>query len=508
MLQGRIVSAQHATIRNHHCTGKSEVYLMDCECIEIITRQVNKMYQLNYDDPIHVHFTGIGGISMSGLAELLLFHGFTVSGSDNTASDLTEGLIKKGCRVFIGQKAENIDENIDLLVYTAAVKPDNPELLEAKRLNIPILTRADLLGQIMKNYSFSCAVSGTHGKTTTTSILSSIALSADLDPTISVGGILDLINGNIRIGNSEYFITEACEYTNSFLSMFPKIGIILNIEADHLDFFKDLDDIRNSFRRFAALVPKDGAIIINADIKDYDQICKDLPAKVVTFSDDPSKGAAFTCKNIRFDELNRASYTLVREGKEITDINLKIPGKHNIENSLAAIAAAYEYGISPEAIKKGISCFKGTDRRFEYKGEFNGVTVIDDYGHHPTEIRASLNVALNRKHNTLWCAFQPHTYSRTKALFNDFIEVLKLPDRVILADIYAAREKDTLGMSSELICNTLNEACPGKEQKAFYFDSFEKIADFLKRNCKEGDVVITMGAGNIYEVGDILLGKA
>ena len=461
------------------------------------------MYQVDFNVPIRVHFIGIGGISMSGLADILLSRGFTVSGSDGKVSPLTEGLAEKGCRISIGQRADNITDDIELIVYTAAIHKDNPEFVEAVRRGLPMLTRAELLGQIMKNYALPVAVSGTHGKTTTTSMLTAILLQADTDPTISVGGILKEIDGNIRIGKSDYFVTEACEYTNSFLSMYPKIGIILNIEEDHLDFFKDLSDIRNSFHEFALLTPADGAVIINADIDDHEKICAGTKAAVVTFSKDMARNAAYSCKDVEFDAYGCASYTLLENGAPAGKISLKVPGEHNITNSLAAIAAARKLNIAYNFIQDGLLSFHGTDRRFEYKGKIGGVTIIDDYAHHPTEITATLTAAEHYPHKKLWCVFQPHTYSRTKAFFDDFAKALALADKVVLADIYAARETDTLGMSSEKLAAAINADSP--EEKAFYFNSFEKIEDFLLKNCAPEDLVITMGAGDIHKVGEDLI---
>ena len=288
------------------------------------------MYQVDFNKPVKVHFIGIGGISMSGLAEILLSRGFEISGSDRTASSLTEGLAEKGVRIFIGQNASNITDDIVLVVYSAAIHEDNPEFSEAKRRGLPMLTRAGLLGQIMENYNNSVAIAGTHGKTTTTSMLSSILLKAGTDPTISVGGILKEIGGNIRIGGSDYFTAEACEYTNSFLSLSPRIAVILNIEEDHLDFFKDLADIRSSFHRFALLAKAEGAVVINSAVENYMEICEGAKAQIITFNDDPASGSDYSCRDIEYDEHGCASYTLLENGAPLVRISLKVPGKHNI----------------------------------------------------------------------------------------------------------------------------------------------------------------------------------
>ncbi|MCR5735105.1 MAG: UDP-N-acetylmuramate--L-alanine ligase [Lachnospiraceae bacterium] len=458
------------------------------------------MYEISFEKPIKVHFIGIGGISMSGLSEILLSRGFTVSGSDNKESDLTKRLESAGIRIYIGQKAENIQDDIQLVVYTAAIHDDNPELSEVRRRNIPTLTRAELLGQIMKNYRLPVAVSGTHGKTTTTSMLTSILLAADTDPTISVGGILKEIGGNIRIGHSPYFVTEACEYTNSFLSFFPKYGIILNIEEDHMDFFKDLADVRHSFKRFAELLPQDGALIINADIENLGELTDGLSCKVITYSDAEDTDADVGCTDISFDANGYGSYELLIKKEKAGRITLSVPGRHNISNSLAAIASALELSIGMDSIKAGLSGFHGTDRRFEYRGDYKGIKIVDDYAHHPTEIKMTLTAAQKYPHKTLWTVFQPHTYTRTKAFFDDFVEALTLSDKVILAEIYAAREKDNLGLSSLQISEALNR----RGTESYFFDTFEKIEDFIDKNLSEGDLLITMGAGDVVNIADDL----
>lgn len=460
------------------------------------------MYHIDFEKPCHVHFIGIGGISMSGLAEILLERGFTVSGSDSKESELTKTLEAHGAAVFYGQRAENIKEGIDAIVYTAAVHPDNPEFAAAKEKGLPILTRAELLGQIMKNYKRSIAVSGTHGKTTTTSMLTEILMDAQTNPTISVGGMLDTIGGNIRVGGPELFVTEACEYTNSFLSFFPTMEIILNIEADHLDFFKDIDDIRRSFRRFAELLPENGVLIINSDIRNYEEICGGLPIRVITVGRDPEK-SHYSAAEITYDAHACATYRLVVDGVMGDTITLNVPGAHNVYNSLAAIAAAHELGIGNDRIRDGLSRYAGTHRRFERKGTLGGVTIIDDYAHHPQEIAATLAAAKNYPHREVWCVFQPHTYTRTKMLMDDFAKALSAADHVVLADIYAARETDTLGISSKMLADKV--ALLGTD--THYYPTFDEIETFLLKNCIPGDLLITMGAGDIVKVGEKLLGQ-
>ncbi|MCR5785331.1 MAG: UDP-N-acetylmuramate--L-alanine ligase [Eubacterium sp.] len=457
------------------------------------------MYKVNFNNPIHIHFIGIGGISMSGLAEVLLEEGFTISGSDSKESPLTQKLASLGAKIVYPQKAENITSGIDLIVYTAAINEENPELMAARASKKPILTRAELLGQIMANYENSVAVSGTHGKTTTTSMLSHILISAEKDPTISVGGILKSIGGNIRVGKSDTFLTEACEYTNSFLSFYPKYNIILNVDADHLDFFKDINDIRHSFHRFALQTGDKGCLIINSEIPDLNEITDGANAEVVTYGLDEK--AMYYAKDITFDENGFGHFSAKCGSKDLGKVSLSVPGIHNVSNAMAAIALSDKMGLSFDAVIKGLKEFTGTDRRFEHKGSFNGVEVIDDYAHHPTEIKATLTAAKKVPHEKLVVAFQPHTYSRTKALLNDFANALSAADVVVLADIYAAREKNTYGISSEDLKKELEKL--GTE--VYYYPTFEEIENFLKKNCKKNYLLITMGAGDIVKIGENLV---
>lgn len=460
------------------------------------------MYQINFHEPIHVHFIGIGGISMSGLAEILLKEGFTISGSDLRESGLTRHLSSLGATVFYGQRAENIRPGIQAVVFTAAVHPDNPEYAAAKNAGIPMLSRAELLGQIMRNYQTAVAVSGTHGKTTVTSMLSSVFLEAGKDPTISVGGILPEIGGNIRVGHSDTFLTEACEYTNSFLSFFPTVGLILNIEEDHMDFFKDLADIRNSFRRFAELLPPRGLLVINDEIPEPHRITAGTKARVVSYGFD-QEADYHAIEPIVFDEKGCASFRCRHKEQDLGNITLHVPGRHNVSNALAALAASMELGISFDDIARGLTKFHGTDRRFQYKGEINGITVVDDYAHHPTEIAATLSAASHYPHRELWCVFQPHTYTRTKAFLSQFAQALSMADHVVLTDIYAAREVNTIGISSLDLKAELEKS--GKT--CHYFPTFEEIEKFLLKNCMHGDLLITMGAGDVLKIGENLLSR-
>lgn len=460
------------------------------------------MYNLDFNTPANLHFTGIGGISMSALAEIMISRGFTVTGSDSHESKITDHLESLGAKIFYNQVAGNISSDIDVLIYTAAIKQDNPELVKAKELGIPLLTRAEFLGQIMLNYPMAIGVSGTHGKTTTTSMLSQIMLEGNTDPTILVGGIMPAIHGNTRVGHSDKLITEACEYTNSFLSFKPNMAIILNVAADHLDFFKDLDDIRHSFRKFAELVPNDGFLVINSDIDNLEYFTDGLKCKVITVGSDPAK-SDYSATNIEFDQFAKGSYDLVVNGEKSFHVALNVTGEHNIYNSLAAIAAAHAMGISDENIKAGLTQYGGTDRRFQYKGKVGDVTIIDDYAHHPDEITATIKTAKHYPHKKMWVVFQPHTYSRTKSLLPEFGKALKEADAVVLADIYAAREKDTLGVSSLDVKKEIEKY--GAE--VHYYPSFSEIENFLLESCSPGDLLITMGAGDVVKIGEHLLGK-
>lgn len=466
------------------------------------------MYKIDLNKPCRIYFIGIGGISMSSFAEYLHNKGFNVSGSDSHKSKITEHLRSLGIEVFYGQRKGNVSPDIDVAVYTAAIHSDNEEFIAINELGIPSLNRAELIGQLMKNFSNSIAVSGTHGKTTVTSMLSLIYIGGDLDPTISVGAILDAIGGNMRIGNTEHFITEACEYMNSFLEFYPRKGIILNIDEDHLDFFKDIHDIRASFRKFAGQIPKDGQLYINGEIPDYEEITRDLDCEVLTYgiSDSSYRSAGLSydiaADNIKSYNMSGHSFDLYYKGKYIDNIKLNVIGIHNISNALPAIGLAIQEQIPMESIKKSLMNFKGANRRFEYKGTIGGVKLVDDYAHHPTEITATLAAAKDYTDSNLWCVFQPHTYSRTKRHLKDFATALSLADKIVLADIYASRETDPGDISSRDLAAELESL--GKE--VYYFPSFDEIENFLLENCINGDLLITMGAGDIVTVGESLLG--
>ncbi len=444
-----------------------------------------------------IHLIGIGGVSMSGIAELLLQRGYAVSGSDREASEMTDKLKRDGAEIFIGHSGDNITDQ-DLIVYTAAIKEDNPERVRGREKGIPEMERAGMLGLLMKDYDIPICVSGTHGKTTTTGLLAQTFLECGCDPTVSVGGNLDAIGGNVRIGGKKYFIAEACEYHSSFLSFFPKISIILNIEEDHLDYFRDLDHIIETFAGLVRLTPKDGCVIANADDKNVSKALEGTDRHVVTFG--INGPADYTAANIFHDGKDFYSYDLMCGGEYLCHIALEIPGRHNIYNSLATAAAAIECGIDIRQVAAAFGHYCGTHRRFEHKGNFNGAELVDDYAHHPTEINATLTAISEMDYKNIYVVFQPHTFSRTYSLYDDFVRVLSRDGiRLILADIYPAREVDTGLVSSKQLAASI----PG----AIYFPSFADIESFLRQNAGEGDLVITVGAGDVYKIGENLLKK-
>ena len=447
-----------------------------------------------------IHCIGIGGIGLSAIAEILLSRGYEVSGSDMKESAETARLASKGARVFIGHRAENADE-ADLLVFSAAVGHDNPEMKRAEERGIPILSRAQMLGLLMQEYENSIAVSGTHGKTTTTSMVSLILDRAKLEPTILVGGNLAEIGGNVKVGHSRYFITEACEYMDSFLSLKPKIEIILNIESDHLDYFKDIDHIVSSFDIFAHLVPGSGTIIAYDANPFVNQVIRDLD-NVVTFG--LSENCDYYAANIQFNEEGMPAFDVCHDGQLLSRVQLAVPGEHNILNALAAFTCACALGVEPQLTKETLERYHGTQRRFDIVGTTaKGVKIVDDYAHHPTEIKATLSASENVPHNKLWCIFQPHTYTRTIALFDEFAEAFEKADKLILAEIYAAREKNIYKISSAQLAEKIKETHPHKE--VLFMEDFAAIADYVDDQAQPGDMVITMGAGDIYKVGEMLL---
>lgn len=446
-----------------------------------------------------IHMVGIGGVSMSGIAEILVNWGFTVTGSNNVENENTKKLEKAGIKVFIGHNAENVVGS-DVVVHTAAVKDDNIELKTAKNLGIPTVERADFLGEITRCFSDTITIAGTHGKSTTTSMVSLCFLEANQDPSIQVGADLSQIDGNYKVGNSEHFIIESCEYVESFLKFSPKSEIILNIDNDHLDYFKTFENVKNAFVKYVKLLPDDGILVVNGD----DKNCLDLPqythAKALTYGI-TNKNVDFFAVNIVFDNDGFPEFDVYSHDKFYERIKLHIPGMHNVLNALGCIALCNEYGLSSTDIKNGLSKFTGVGRRFEFKGKVNNASVYDDYGHHPTEIVATAKALMNKKYNQSWVVFQPHTYSRTKLLMDDFAKALLNFDNIILLDIYAARENNTYNVSSEDLANKIKTL--GKD--ALFIKDFDECVSYLKSHVHENDIIITQGAGTVTEIGGKLI---
>lgn len=448
-----------------------------------------------------IHMIGIGGISMSGIAEILVNWGFEVSGSNNVDSEILHILNEAGIKTFIGHDAQNLDnEHPDCVVFTAAISKDNPELVRAHELGIPVIERSDFLGELTRCYENTIAISGTHGKTTTTSLVSLCFIEALQDPSIQVGAIINDIGGNYRVGNSENFIIEACEYVESFLKFSPKSEIILNIDNDHLDYYKNMDNVKNAFIKYVKLLPEDGHLIINAD----DELCLDLPiyskAPAIKYGIE-NEDVDFSAQNIAFDDNGFPEFDCYKYNEFFAHFKLSIPGRHNILNALACIALCDSYGINKDAMISALQKFSGADRRFQFKGILNGAKVYDDYGHHPTEVAATAKALKNKKFNKSWVVFQPHTYSRTFNLLDDFANALLSFDNIIVTDIYAARETNTYNISSKDLVNAIIEL--GKN--AIYIPSLEYCASYLKDNVKENDIVLTLGAGTVTDIGPMIV---
>lgn len=452
----------------------------------------------NLKEHKNIYMVGIGGISMSGLAHILLSWGFNVSGSNNEENNVIDSLREVGVDVKIGHNYENINDSFDLIVYTAAVKLDNPELIHAKELNIPIMERGMFLGELTKLFKDTIGIAGTHGKTTTTSMVSLCFLASELDPTIQVGSILNKINGNYRVGKSDYFIIEACEYMDSYLNFKQKSAIILNIDNDHMDYFKTFDNIKKSFKEYVSHLPSEGLLVLNGEDKNCLELALNTNAKVLTYGYNENNN--YYAKNIVFNEMGYATYDLYKNKEYIDKIELSVVGEHNVLNSLGCIALCDYYGLNINSIKRGLKEYTGAARRFEYKGEFNGAKVYDDYGHHPTEINAIGNSILNKEYNKSWVIFEPHTYSRVKNHMCDFANSLINFDNIIITDIYAAREVNEFGVTPEDIINELEEL--GKN--AIHISDFEDIKKYLKDNVTNNDLILTLGAGYVTKLSDML----
>ena len=435
----------------------------------------------------HVHLVGIGGVSMRPLGLVLKGMGMEVTGSDMNASVSTDELIEQGIPVAIGHRAENI-EGADCIIRTAAAHNDNPEIAAARAAGIPVFERAQAWGEIMKSYHNAICVSGTHGKTTTTSMVTHILMEADMDPTVMIGGYLPLLHAGHRVGHGDTIVLESCEYCDSFLNFFPTLAIVLNVEADHLDYFKDLADIQKSFHKFASLATF--GVVANGDDPHTVQAMEGID--YVSFG--LGEGNRIHAANMHPDWRH---FDVICDGKYYCHLDMGVLGRHNAMNALAASAAAWMMGIPGETVSKGIQSFHGAGRRMEFKGKFNGADVYDDYAHHPDELRATLEAVRSMGYKRVVLAFQPHTYSRTKALFDDFVRELKKSDVVVLAEIYAARERNTIGISSA----QLAEQIPG----AVYCETLPDVTAYLRENVREGDIVVTMGAGDIFRAGEALI---
>ena len=445
----------------------------------------------------HIHFIGIGGISMSGLAQIMLKKGFFVSGSDRAKSSITEKLEALGAKVFYEQKKENVI-GANIIVYTAAVHDDNPEFVAAKESNAILLSRAEFLGAIMKLYKNALGVSGTHGKTTTTGMLACALISAHFDPTVSIGGELDIIGGNIKTGSSDYFITEACEYTNSFLEFFPTVAVITNIDKDHLDFFSGIDEIIESFRKFALLTKDKGFVVACGSDKNIITALSGTNLDIKFYG--IGENFEYSARNIEYEN-GYPVFEAWHNNEFLFKLHLRVPGEHNILNALAVIAVCDNWDADLSLAKNGIESFKGAARRFDKKGVYNGATIFDDYAHHPTEIQATLKAAKPFVTNKLWCVFQPHTYSRTKKLWNEFCESFDIVDELIITHIYAAREKFDGVTSPERLAEDIGK----RGVNVRFIEDFGDIEEVLKNELKPGDMLITMGAGNVVDIADDLI---
>lgn len=437
-----------------------------------------------------LYFIGIGGISMSGIAVFAREMGYEVAGSDRSESDLTARLRESGVRIYLSHEAEYV-VGADAVVFTAAVGTDNPEMAYAAELGIPTVSRAQFLGYIMCRYENKIGVSGTHGKSTTSSMLSHVFLEAGLDPTVALGAELSELGGAYRMGGGRDFIYESCEYKDSFLSFYPDIAIILNIDHDHVDYFLTMEQMVESFRKSIRTAH---TVIVPADDERVESALEGYSGKVIRF------GLNGECDFYPADltyERGKARFTVMAYGKELCRVSMAVPGEHNVVDALAAAAASYICGVPGDAIGKGLGNFAGARRRFERKGSVRGVDVYDDYAHHPTEIRATLSGISKLGYRRVICVFQPHTYSRTAELFDEFTESFGAVDEVVFVDIFSARETDTLGVSSKMLADHV--------EKAKYFPSFDETVDYLRGASHAGDLILTMGAGDVYKIGERFL---
>lgn len=440
------------------------------------------------------HLIGIGGVSMSPLAEVLAGMGLSIKGTDMNESEKTEHLRSLGIDVVIGHNASSLDSDTDFVVRTAAVHDDNPEIIAARSHNLPIFERTQAWGALMRDYKNALCISGTHGKTTTTSMSTHILMAAQQDPTVMIGGTLPLLQAGHRVGKGDTIIMESCEYHNSFHAFSPTIAVILNIEADHLDFFENLEAVKASFRKFASLVPENGYIVANGDDENTMDALAPLGRSIFTFGlTDKSDVYAANIERVGA----QSEFDVMLRGELFTHVSLRVPGLHNVKNALAATAAAICLGVDATAVTYGLSGFTGAGRRFEFKGKFNGADVYDDYAHHPGELAALLDAVEPLGYKRIIAVFQPHTYTRTNALFEDFAKQLRRPDLTYLAEIYAARETNTLGISSADLAKEI--------PNSMYFSSFSELEKSLKFTAAPGDIILTVGAGDVYKLGEHLV---
>ena len=450
----------------------------------------------------HIHLIGIGGISMSAIAETLKNWNYVVTGSDLNQSTITDNLNKHGIKTTIGHDLEN-PAKADLIVYSAAISDEDPEIILAKENNVPLVGRGEFVGCLTKLYKETICVSGTHGKTTTTSMLSYCFVNAQKDPSIEVGAILDLIDGNYRVGNSEYFILESCEYKGNFLKFFPHTEIILNIDNDHLDYYKTFDNVIKTFQDFAKILPEDGLLVTNGDDKNCLDLKNYTKSKFITYGID-NENVDYLAKNISYNSNGFAKFDVYKNNEYFTNVELSVAGTHNILNALACICVCDYYGIEKNIIAESLKQFTGASRRLEFKGTLeNNINIFDDYAHHPTEIKATANAIKNKTYNKSWVIFQPHTYSRTKLLLDDFADAISNFDNIILLDIYAAREQNTYNVSSSDLADAIKKL--GKD--VVYIPEFNDVVSYIKENVKENDIIITLGAGTVTNLGPMILDK-
>ncbi len=451
-----------------------------------ITEENLKLYR-------KLHFIGVGGSGMFPLVQILLAQGHSISGSDNNPGDTIDQERAMGVRVAIGHDAANL-QDADAVVYSAAIMADNVELVAARERGIPVIERSELLGLLTRRHDNCVCVAGTHGKTTTTSMITYLMLASKLDPSVVIGGKVNAIGGSGRAGLSQNMVVEACEFVDTFLHLSPDIAVILNIDADHLDYFKTLENIIRSFRRFCELTSR--TVIYNGDDKNSREAVAGLNKRLISFG--LSDQNDYYAEHIRWQGGSRCDFDLMKNGQKITALQLNIPGAHNVLNAVAACAAALEAGAKPEKLAEGLSAFTGAHRRFEILGSINGVTIADDYAHHPAELAATLNAAKALDYNQVWAVFQPFTFSRTAMLLDDFARVLPIADRVVMSAIMGGREVNTYGITTE----DLAVKIPG----SIWFETFQEIADYVLANAQEGDLVLTLGCGDVYKCAKLMLG--